>query len=135
MAGHRGEDTESRLELLLQASRPLPDRLFVEALEERLLAAPRSAGQTAAGVTWYRRPAFVGAASAAGLAAVGLALALAGGGPLAPGGDDEVKADDSCRYVTVEKRVRTPVVTTGPSGEPVVRYRSRLAERRVKRCR
>jgi hypothetical protein len=132
MASHRAQDTESRLELLLRSSRPRPDRLFVETLEERLLPAPRSTGQQ---VAWYRRPAFVGAASAAGLAAMGLALALAGGGPLAPGGDDDVKADDSCRYVTVEKRVRTPVVTTGPSGEPVVRYRSRLAERRVKRCR
>jgi hypothetical protein len=125
----RHDEVDARLETLLRAVRPRPDRDFARALEERLL--PRRAAR---GAARRRRPLLAGAAAAAGLAAAALAFGLAGGGPLAPSGRDDVRAGDDCRYVAVQKRERRPLVVTGSNGRPTIRYRSELVKRRVKRC-
>jgi hypothetical protein len=129
VADHGTQDTDARLELLLQRSRPVPRAAFVHELEQRLpVNEPTRARQ-------LRRPLFAGAAAATGLASAALVLALAGGGPLAPGGGDESRASQDCHLVTVEKRERVPLIVTDRDGQPSVRYRVQLVERRVKRCR
>jgi hypothetical protein len=102
----------------------------VHELEQRLLPArePTRARR-------LRHPLFAGAATATGLASAALVLALAGGGPLAPGGGDDSRASEDCRFVTVEKRERVPQIVLNRDGQPSVRYRVQLVERQVKRCR
>jgi hypothetical protein len=114
----------------LRASRPLPDPRFVGELEEYLLPREPEPRRRRA-----RRPllAAVGATGALAVALIG--VGLAGGGPLAPSGDEGVRAEDDCRFVSVRERFRSPVVVTGRDGRTEVRYRSRLVTRQVKRCR
>jgi hypothetical protein len=127
------EDTFGRLDVevvqRLRDSRPIPDPLFVEALEQRLLPKRRREPRRA------RRPLLMGSAAVAATAAAALVLSLAGAGPLAPGGEKPVQAGDDCRYVTVTRPDRVPVIVTGSDGEPKVVFRERRVERRVKRCR
>ena len=130
VADHRTQDTDAPLELLLQRSRPVPRAAFVHELEQRHVPERKPAR-----AKLLRRPLFAGGATAAGLASVALALALAGGGPLAPGGGDDSRASQDCRFVTVEKRERVPRIVVDQDGQPSVRYREQLVERRVKRCR
>jgi hypothetical protein len=130
VAAHETQDTDARLELLLERSRHVPRAAFVHEVEQRLVPErePSRAG-------WLKRPLFAGGAAATGLAAAALVLALAGGGPLAPGGSDDSRASQDCRFVTVEKRERVPLIVVDRDGEPSLRYREQLVERRVKRCR
>jgi hypothetical protein len=117
------------LERRLRASRPHPDPRFVVELEESLLPQepePRRRG---------RRPLLAAAGATAALAVAAVGLGLAGGGPLSTSGDDGARATDDCRFVPVQKRVRSPVVVSGRDGDPEVRYRSRVVTRQVKRCR
>jgi hypothetical protein len=130
VADHETQDTDARLELLLQRSRPVPRAAFVHEAEQRLLP-----GLDAARAPRLRRPLFAGGTAAAGLASAAVVLALAGGGPLAPGGSDDSRAAQDCRFVTVEKRERVPQIVVDRDGQPSVRYRMQLVERRVKRCR
>jgi hypothetical protein len=130
VADHGTEDTDALLELLLQRSRPVPRAAFVHELEQRLLPAREPTR-----ARLLRRPLIAGAATATGLASAALVLALAGGGPLAPGGGDDSRASEDCRFVTVEKRERVPQIVLDRDGQPSVRYRVQLVERQVKRCR
>jgi hypothetical protein len=130
VADHETQDTDARLELLLQRSRPVPRAAFVHELEQRLV--PRREPGRA---RWLRRPLFAGAAAATGLASAAVVLALAGGGPLAPGGGDASRASQDCRFVTVKKRERVPLIVVDRDGQPSLRYRMQLVERPVKRCR
>jgi hypothetical protein len=130
VADYESRDTDARLEMLLGRSRPIPRAAFLHELEQRLLP-----GGGPARVRRLRRPVFAGAAAATGLAAAALVLALAGGGPLAPGGGDDSRASQDCRFVTVEKRERVPLIVLDRAGRPSVRYRVQLVESRVKRCR
>jgi hypothetical protein len=118
------------LERRLRASRPHPDPRFVVELEGRLL--PRKAEPRPRRA---RRPLLAAAGAAVALAIAVAGLGLAGGGPLAPSGDDGVRAKDDCRFVPVRERVRSPVVISGQDGRPELRYRSRVVTRQVKRCR
>jgi hypothetical protein len=130
VADHGTQDTDARLELLLQRSRPMPRAAFVHELEQRLI--PEGERERARRL---RRPLFAGAAAATGLAAAALVLALAGGGPLAPEGGSDSRASQECRFVTVEKRARVPEIVVDQNGRPSVRYHVQRVERRVKRCR
>jgi hypothetical protein len=130
VADHGTKDTDARLELLLQRSRPVPRAAFVHEAEQRLLPEREPARARRLG-----RPLFAGGAAAAGLASAALVLALAGGGPLAPGGGDDSRASDDCHFVTAKKRARVPRIVVDRDGQPSVRYRVQLVERRVKRCR
>jgi hypothetical protein len=130
VADHGTKDTDARLELLLQRSRPVPPAAFVHELEQRHLPE-----RDPARAKLLRRPLFAGGAAAAGLASAAVVLSLAGGGPLAPGGSDDSRASQDCRFVTVEKRERVPRIVVDGDGQPSVRYREELVERRVKRCR
>ena len=117
------------LERRLRASRPHPDPRFVGQLEEQLLPRKPETRRRA------RRPLLAAAGATAALAVAVVGLGLAGGGPLAPSGDDGVRAKDDCRFVPVRERVRSPVVVSGRDGRAEVRYRSRVVTRQVKRCR
>jgi hypothetical protein len=130
VADHGTQDTDARLELLLERSRPVPRAAFVHELQQRHLPEREPAR-----AKLFRRPLFAGGAAAAGLACGAVVLALAGGGPLAPGGGDDSRASDDCRFVTVKKRERVPRIVLDRDGQPSVRYRVQLVERRVKRCR
>jgi hypothetical protein len=127
---HGTQDTDARLELLLQRSRPVPRAAFVHELEQRLLP-----GREPARARLLRRPLLAGGAAATGLAAAALVLGLAGGGPLAPVGGDDSRAVQDCRFVTVKKPARVPQIVLDREGRPSVRYREQLVDRRVKRCR
>ena len=125
----RQDEVDRRVERLLVESRPRPDAVFTDSLERRLLPSrPRPR-------RFRPRPLWVGAAAATGLAGAAVVFSLGGGGPLAPGGGDEVEAGDDCRYVTVERRVRKPTIVTGTDGRETIRYRTEVVERRVRRCR
>ena len=117
------------LERRLRASRPHPDPRFVRALEEHLLPGKPEPHRRA------RRPLLAAAGATAALAIAALGVGLAGGGPLAPSGDDGVRAKDDCRFVPVRKHVRSPVVVSGRDGRAELRYRSGVVTRQVKRCR
>jgi hypothetical protein len=117
------------LERRLRARRPHPDPRFVGELEEYLLPRKPEPRRRA------RRPLLAAAGATAALAVAVVGVGLAGGGPLAPSGDDGVRAKDDCRFVPVRERVRSPVVVSGRDGRPEVRYRSRVVTRQVKRCR
>jgi hypothetical protein len=117
------------LERRLRASRPHPDPRFVGELEEYLLPRKPEPRRRA------RRPLLAAAGATAALAVAVVGVGLAGGGPLAPSGDDGVRAKDDCRFVPVRERVRSPVVVSGRDGRPEVRYRFRVVTRQVKRCR
>jgi hypothetical protein len=118
------------LEGRLRASRPHPDPRFVRELEEHLLPHEPEPRRRRA-----RRPLLAAAGATAALAVALVGVGLAGGGPLAPSGDEGVRAKDDCRFVPVRERVRSPVVVSGRDGRPEVRYRSGLVTRQVKRCR
>jgi hypothetical protein len=118
------------LERLLRASRPHPDPRFVEELEESLLLREPEPRRRRA-----RPPLLAAAGATAALAVALIGVGLAGGGPLAPSGDEGVRAKDDCRFVPVRKHVRSPVVVSGRDGRAEVRYRSRVVTRQVKRCR
>jgi hypothetical protein len=118
------------LERRLRASRPHPDPRFVGELEEYLLPRNPEPPRRQA-----RRPLLAAAGATAALAVALVGVGLAGGGPLAPSGDEGVRAKDDCRFLAVRERVRSPVVVSGRDGRAEVRYRSRLVTRQVKRCR
>ena len=114
---------EERVEELLRRSRPEPGGEFVEALERRLIPPERHS----------RRPLFAGAAAAAALACTVLALSLAGVGPLG-GADHGVQAGSNCRFVSVIRHEKSPVVVPLPDGQTTLELRERAVKRQVKRC-
>jgi hypothetical protein len=116
------------MERLLVAARPVPSERFVERTERRLLGRRQRH-------RWHRPQRGLGAmmAAVAGVATAIVIVTLAGTGPLASGGNDEVKAKDDCRYVAVTRTVPRPVVTTHNGALQL----SMVPERRivrVKRC-
>ena len=125
------EHTDPELDALLRAKRPAPDPTWVRATEQRLLPPRRRFAVPA----WRPAPAArLGAALAVGIAALVLALSLAGVGPLG-GGDRSVQAKDDCRTVKVTRRERVPAIVTGKDGQPQVVYSARSVQRLERRCR
>jgi anti-sigma factor RsiW len=124
-----------RIEALLRASRPEPDREFERRLERRLLGASRGAPGRARHfvprLAW--RPALAGAGAAGLLATAVLAAGLAGTGPLS-GSDDGARARDDCHYVTVRRPGKVPVVVATKDGGSRIVYRRGMVTKRVKRC-
>jgi hypothetical protein len=112
---------DDRVEQILRASRPEPDPDYVESLELRLLRPARRERRPA-------RPLFAGAALAGALASAVLALSLAGVGPLG-GGSDGAHAGSDCKFVTVAKREKAPVLVQGQ-----LVLREHTVYRRIKRC-
>src|SRR5918998_1441668 len=114
------QQTDPELDALLRRSGPAPDSGWVEDLEDRLLPKPRR--RTA---PWRLPQVRLGAALAAGFAALLVALSLAGVGPL--GGDDaSVRAKEDCQLVRVTRVERVPVVVERPSGNTVEYQRERV---------
>jgi hypothetical protein len=121
-------EPDQDIERLLRASRPHPRMAFVAQTERALLESRRR---------WLRAPSpalRLGTALACGLAALVLALSLAGVGPLA-GSDEGVQAQDSCRTVAVTRLVNQPMIVAGKHGEAKVVYAKRPQQRFVRRCR
>ena len=122
------EHTDVDLDALLRRSSPAPEPGWVSGLEQRLLPPARRRG-----ASWRLPQVRLGAAVAAGLAALLIVLALAGVGPL--GGDTpDVRAKEDCPLVRVSRVERVPVVVEGRSGDSVV-YRRQLVQRWERRCR
>ena len=122
------EHTDVEVDALLRRSSPAPEPNWVSELERRLL--PRPSRRAA---PWRVPHVRLGAAVAAGLAALLMALALAVAGPL--GGDaPDVRAKDECPLVRVSRVERVPVVVEGGSGDSVV-YERQTVQRWERRCR
>ena len=122
------EHTDVEVDALLRRSSPAPDPAWTAGLEQRLL--PPARRRAAA---WRLPQVRVGAAVAAGLAALLITLALAGVGPL--GGDTpDVRAKDDCPLVRVSRVERVPTVVERPSGD-TVEYRRQLVQRWERSCR
>ena len=113
---------DERVEQILRASRPEPDPDYVRSLERRLIGEPRRERRPA-------RPLFAGAALSGAVAAAVLALSLAGVGPLGGGGSNGAHAGSDCRFVTVAKREKAPVLVQGQ-----LVLREHTVQRRIKRC-
>ncbi|HYZ81820.1 MAG TPA: hypothetical protein VE571_11145 [Solirubrobacteraceae bacterium] len=111
---------DEQIEQVLIASRPEPDPRFVDSLESRLLPAPVPERR--------HRPLLAAATLVAALACAALGLSLAGVGPLG-GGNDGVRADSGCRFVTVTRVEKVPTVVNGQ-----LELRDQPVQRRVKRC-
>jgi hypothetical protein len=105
------------VEQLLRASTPEPRPGFVHSLESELFPQPRR-----------HRPLLAAAGLVTALACAALGLSLAGVGPLADG-NDGVKADSNCKFVTVTRQEQTPVLVNGQ-----LQFRKQPVQRRVKRC-
>jgi len=121
------EHTDVELDALLRRSSPSPDPGWASDLEQRLLPAARRRS-----APWRLPHVRLGAALAAGFAALLIVLALAGVGPL--GGDTPaVRAKDDCPLVRVSRVERVPVVVEGRSGDSVV-YERQLVQRWERRC-
>jgi hypothetical protein len=127
---------DHRVEALLRASRPEPDGEFADRLERRLLGA--APVRTPRRANWLPRlalrPALAGAGAAGLLATAALVAGLAGGGPLS-GSDDGARARENCRYVTVNRPGKVPVMVHTKDGGYRVVYRDGTVTKRVKRCR
>jgi hypothetical protein len=126
---------DQRVEALLRASRPEPDDAFAGRLERRLLGAePRRTPRHRAWMPRLTlRPALAGAGAAGLLATAALVASLAGGGPLS-GSDDGARAGENCRYVTVMRPGKVPVMVRTNDGDYRVVYRAGEVPKRVKRC-
>lgn len=122
------QQTDAELDAVLRRSVPAPDSGWIDDLEERLLPAPKRRA-----APWRLPQVRLGAALAAGFAALLVVLALAGVGPL--GGDNSnVRAKEDCTLVRVSRVERVPVVVEGPSGNSV-EYRRERVQRWERRCR
>jgi hypothetical protein len=119
-------------ERLLRECRPVPDTEVTDRIERRLFDRPRRGRRLP---VLARRPVFAGGVLAAAIASLVLILSLAGLGPLAPGGADDVKGSSNCTYVTVIRRVSVPEFTTDRNGHLQTVHRMRPLRQRVKRCR
>ena len=126
---------DQRVEALLRASRPEPDGEFADRLERRLLGAEpvRAPRRSAWMPRLALRPAFAGAGAVGLLATAALVVGLAGGGPLG-GSDQGARAGENCRFVTVKRPGKVPVMVTTADGDYRVVYRNGTVTKRVKRC-
>lgn len=116
-------------ERLLRAATPDPSPDFVRDLEGRL---QRSYSARPA---WQRfSPVLAGGGLATALATVGIAISLAGLGPLASQSNDTVEAEDRCRTVLVDRQERRPVLVTGRDGRTRIEQRVETVRRPVRRC-
>jgi hypothetical protein len=122
------EQIDPELDSVLRRNAPAPDPGWVAGLERKLL--PRRADRV---LVWRLPHVRLGAAFAAGLAALLVVLALAGVGPLG-GHSADVRAKDDCKLVRVSRVERVPVIVEAPSGDSVV-YRNQRVQRWERRCR
>jgi hypothetical protein len=120
--------SDTLAEQWLRANTPEPEPDFVRSLEARLFPPRRERAPRR-----RPRPLFAGAAAALAGAAVVLLLALGGVGPLGSSSSDSGQATSGCRYVTVNRKVRVPVIVER-KGNPTLEYRTKLVHQRVKRC-
>jgi anti-sigma factor RsiW len=123
---------DDRVDAVLRASRPEPDGEFTRRLERRLLGADRVREPRRSLLPL--RPALAGAGAAGLLATAALIASLAGAGPLA-GSDGGARAREDCRYVTVHRPGKVPVVVSTKEGGTRIAYRPGTVTKRVKRCR
>lgn len=125
---HRPDADIEDAERLLVAARPVAREQFVASTESDLF------GRRARG---RRAPrAAIAAFGISGLvAAVFLVAGLAGSGPIAPGGSDEVRARQDCQTTTVRRAKPVGEVRADPSGQATVVTRDRLVPEAVRRCR
>ena len=122
------EHLDVEVDASLRRSFPAPEPAWIEGLEQRLLPAARRKA-----APWRLPQVRLGAALAAGFAALLIVLALAGVGPLG-GNSSDVRAKDDCTLVRVSRVERVPVIVKGPSGDSVV-YRRQMVHRWERRCR
>lgn len=113
------------MERLLEASRPRPRIDFARELEIELFPGPTKRSRV-------RGPILGAAGLAGGLAALALALGLAGAGPFAE--SDSVQAGQECHYVTVKQVRRVPRIVRDSAGREQIETHKRIVKRRVKRC-
>jgi hypothetical protein len=130
MGTREPEILDDGIESLLRRSQPRPEHEFVTALRSRLFPDP-----TVSRSKHRPRPLLVAAVGATGAALASVVLSLAGVGPLAGRGSQDVRARSGCRYVTVKQRARVPVVARTSGGQARIIFRTEPVERRVKRCR
>jgi hypothetical protein len=120
------EPADRATEARLIAVWPAADPAWVQALEERLLPAPRARA-------WRLRRLSLGLAFALGLAVLAAGLSLAGVGPFA-GRSGSVSARDDCRTVAITRVEPVPTLVTGADGTPRLVYRDQRVTHRVRRC-
>lgn len=119
--------TEAQVERLLRAHRPRPDRAWVDATEQRLFSARRARRFALPRIA---APLRIATGVAGGLAALVLAVVLAGGDLLGSSAPD-ARAKDECRTVAVMRFERVPSVTARKSGGLRITY-TRQSVRRLK---
>jgi hypothetical protein len=122
--GHSPHD----LERLMRAARPTPRPEFVARLESSL--APRPVRRDRR----VLRVAIAGAAFAAVLVAVAVAMSVGGLLPLTSGGSP-ASAGEDCRNVVIHPTERHAYFVRDRNGDLHVRYRDQVVRRVVKRCR
>lgn len=115
-------------EALLRRSRPAPTPAWLHETERALLPA------SGARPRWQRRGGLL-AAAAGGLAAVMVAVGLAGGGPLAADGGDDARAKPGCEIVYVTEVRPAGELVQGPDGTVRVETTRQPVTREVERCR
>jgi hypothetical protein len=126
------EDTED----LLRRSCPRPRAEFVRELEAALLRSvePRAAPMRRWPSPGHRRRLVTASGFGAALAALLVALSIAGALPLSVGGADDAAADRDCVTTTRWTLDRQAVLRVGRDHKMHLSYRTALVPRRVVRC-
>jgi hypothetical protein len=122
------------VERLLRAARPEPRPEFVRELERSLIGRRPSRAERPARVRPRLRVLVAGTGLVAGLAAVVVALAVAGLLPFGSSGG-RAEAGEDCTVTTVERLERHPHFVRDKRGDLHVRYRTEKVPRIVRRCR
>jgi hypothetical protein len=112
---------------VLRATRPQPSDAYVSETERALLGRP---ARPADGRRIFAALGFSG-----GLAAVLLVAGLTGGGPLAPGGNEQVRAIQDCQTVLTTRIQPVREIVKQADGSTVVVTREQPVARVVRRCR
>jgi hypothetical protein len=127
------EPLDQEIDAVMRRSRPVPDARWVGELEQGLL--PTLLPTRIPSVALFRLPHFrLGAVVAAGLAALLLALGLAGVGPLG-GQAHTVRAKDDCEKVQVTRVERVPIIVVGRNGKERLVTQPQQVRRYESRCR
>lgn len=121
------QDLDEEAARLLRAARPEPGPQWMARTEARLLgrrAAPRR-----------RRPVIAAFGISGAVAAVAVVASLAGAGPLALDGQDDVRAGEDCRTVQVTTPRTTGEIVRQPDGTATVVQQDETVTKPVRRCR
>jgi hypothetical protein len=130
------EPTTEEAEDLLRRARPQPRPEFVAELEEVLLRSvePRRIRARRFPALVIPRRLVAASGFGAALAALLVALSVAGALPLNVGGADDAAADRDCTTTTRWTLQRRAVLEVGRNDKMHVTYRRSLVPRRVVRC-